>query len=130
MTRHKTRTKISGYRNVLTVEGQDPNYKYRVVNDTGDRVLQLQELGYEMVSDKTIKVGDRRVAVPTAEGTPVRVSVGKDSNGNPQYAYVMRIKKEYWEEDQQAKQDVINETEKQMKRDARDSADYGSIEIK
>ena len=130
MTRHKTRTKISGYRNVLTVEGQDPDYKYRVVNDTGDRVLQLQEMGYEVVTDKTVKVGDRRVAVPTAEGTPVKVSVGKDANGSPQYAYVMRIKKEYWDEDQKAKQEVIDETERQMKRDIRDFADYGKLEIK
>lgn len=129
MTRHKQRTKITGHRNVLTVNGQDPAYQYRVVNDVGDRVVQLQEIGYEIVTDKTIKVGDRRVAIPTAEGSPVKVSVGKDATGAPLHAYVMRQKKEYYEEDQKAKQDEILKTEKEMKQTARESADYGKLEI-
>lgn len=124
MSRHKSRSKITGSRNVLTVEGQDPNYNYRVVNDVGDRVAQLQDLGYEIVTDKNIKVGDRRVAIPTAEGSPVKVSVGQGTQ-----AYVMRIKKEYREEDRKAKEDNINQLEANMKSEARQFADYGKFEI-
>lgn len=130
MAKERTRrTPITGFRNKLTVQGQEPGYQYRIVNDDGDRIRMMEEVGYELVTDKSIKVGDKRVAVPAAEGSPVKVAVGKGENGSPQYAYVMRIKKEWFEEDQKAKQASIDEAEKQMKRNARANADYGKIEI-
>lgn len=118
------RAPIAGARNVLRVEGKDPAYEYRIVNDTGDRIAQFEGQGYEIVSDRTVKVGDRRVANPTAEGSPVQISVG---GGNK--AYLMRIKKEWYEEDQQAKQAHVNESEAAMKQDAAKSADYGKLQI-
>ena len=39
-----TRTPISG-RNVLTVQGKEPGYVYRIVNDSGDRIAQFQAAG-------------------------------------------------------------------------------------
>jgi len=123
-TERTRRATVNGSRNVLRVEGKDPNYEYRIVNDTGDRVSQFEARGYEVVSDRTIKVGDRRVANPTAEGSPVQVSVG-----GGQKAYLMRIKKEWYEEDQQTKQETVAETEQAMKRDSAKNADYGKIQI-
>ena len=41
----------------------------------------------------------------------------------------MRIKKEYYEEDQAAKQNYINETERAMKQQATQSADYGTFKV-
>ena len=85
---------------VLTVVGGDTeNFEYRIVNDTGDRVAMFQSHGYEIVSDDKIQVGDRRISNPTKEGSPVRVSVG----GGTQ-AYLMRQKKEFYQEDQSTKQ--------------------------
>ena len=104
------RTSINGTRNVLSVEGKDPGYVYRVVNDTGDRVAQMESIGYEIVQDQNIRVGDRRVANPTKEGSPVKVSVGGGIQG-----YVMRIKKDFYEEDQSAKQDYLNKLEESLK---------------
>lgn len=123
-TERVRRSSVNGGRNVLRVEGKDPDFEYRVVNDTGDRIAQFEARGYEIVSDKTVKVGDRRVANPTAEGSPVQVSVG-----GGQKAYLMRIKKEWYEEDQKAKQETITETEQAMKRDSAKNADYGKIQI-
>ena len=117
------RASINGTRNVLTVSGKDPNYEYRVVNDTGDRVAMMQEQGYEIVTDKSVTVGDRRVANPTQEGSPVMASVGSGIKG-----YVMRIKKEWYDEDQAAKQTQINETEAALKQDAKEGM-YGKLEI-
>lgn len=117
------RTPISGKRNILTVEGKDPNFEYRVVNDTGDRVAQFEAQGYEVVSDNNVKVGDRRIANPTKEGSPIRISVG----GGVQ-AYLMRQKKEFYQEDQQAKQAYVDKVETATKTDARKSADFGKIE--
>lgn len=116
-----TRTPISG-RNVLTVRGKEPGYTYRVVNDQGDRVAEFLDRGYELVEATTVRVGDKRVNATTPEGTKAQVSVGKGEK-----AYVMRIKQEWYEEDQKAKQVQVNELEAAIKQTS--SADYGDIKI-
>lgn len=121
----RTRRTPLDTRNVLTVAGKDPNYHYRIVNDTGDRVQEMIERGYEIVTDKSIRVGDRRIDVPTAEGTPVKVSVGSGTSG-----YVMRIKNEWFQEDQQLKAQKVKEMEDSMLAEARQKGDYGKIEVK
>lgn len=118
-----SRTPIAGRRNVLTAAGTDPNFVYRFVNDTGDRVLNLKENGYEVVTDETIRIGDRRVAVPQAEGTVRTASVG---NGTK--AVLMRIKKEWYEENQADKQAEVDEIENSMKPTPQDGT-YGNVEI-
>ena len=120
------RTPIGGRRNVLTVAGGDTEeYEYRIVNDTGDRVAMFQAHGYEIVADDKITVGDRRIANPTKEGSPVKVFVG-----NGTQAYLMRQKKEFYQEDQQEKQKVVDETEGAIKAQGKKAADYGKLEIK
>lgn len=109
-------------RNVLTVEGQDPDYHYRVVNDLGDRVERFKEIGYEVVTDKNIKVGDARVATPKAEGSPVTASVGQGTKG-----IVMRIPREWFNEDQAEKQKYVDELEESTR--ATRAGNYGKIEI-
>ena len=121
----RTRRTPLDTRNVLTVAGKDPNYHYRIVNDTGDRVQEMIERGYELVTDKSIRVGDRRIDVPTAEGSPVKVSVGSGTSG-----YVMRIKNEWFEEDQKLKAQKVRELEETMLTEARQKGDYGKIEVK
>ena len=121
----RTRRTPLDTRNVLTVAGKDPNYQYRIVNDTGDRVQEMIERGYEIVTDKSIRVGDRRIDVPTAEGSPVKVSVGGGNTG-----YVMRIKNEWFEEDQKLKAQKVRELEETMLTEARQKGDYGKIEVK
>jgi hypothetical protein len=122
--RKPRRTNISSTRNVLTVEGKDPDFEYRIVNDAGDRVAQFEERGYEVVTDNNIKVGDRRIANPTKEGSPVQISVGGGSK-----AYLMRIKKEWAAEDRAARDRMVDETEKAMLKDTKESADYGKITV-
>lgn len=122
--RTKRRTPIQGGRNVLTVQGKEPGFVYRVVNDDGDRVSQFEAQGYEIVTDSNIKVGDRRVANPTKSGSPNEVSVGGGKK-----AFVMRIPQEFYDEDQAAKQAYVDETEKGMKDEARKTADYGKLQI-
>ncbi len=118
------RANVNGVRNVLTVSGKEPGYQYRVVNDTGDRIAQMQEIGYEIVQDQNISVGDRRIANPTKEGTPIKVSVGGGDT-----AYVMRIKKEWFDEDQARKAEYVDNLEKGTLREAREKADYGKVTV-
>lgn len=116
------RTPING-RNILTVVGKEDGYMYRFVNNTGDRVQQFIEAGYELVDADKVQVGDRRVAQATPEGSKAQVSVG---NGDK--AFLMRIKQEWYQEDQAAKQVQVDELEKSIKTPS-GKADYGSVKI-
>lgn len=118
-----TRTPI-GVRNVLTVRGTDPNYVYRVVNDEPGRIDQFKEAGYEECLASEVTVGDKRVNATTPLGSVAQVSVGGGTK-----AVVMRIRKDWYEEDQQAKQRQVDATESEMKRKAHDGT-YGTLDIK
>ena len=122
--RKPRRSSVNGTRNVLTISGKEPGYTYRIVNDVGDRIEQLQDIGYELVKDDNIRVGDRRIANPTKEGSPVKVSVG----GGIQ-AYVMRIKDQFVEEDNKAKAANYDRLEQGTVRDAKEGSDYGSLKV-
>jgi len=118
------RTSINGTRNRLNVRGKEPGYVYRIVNDIDDRIQTFQEMGYEIVTDKEVSVGDKRVANPTQEGSPIQVSVGQGIQ-----AYVMRQKEEWYKDDQAKKQEQVNELEASMKREAQDAGFYGNLKI-
>jgi hypothetical protein len=112
-----------GTRNILTVAGKDPGYVYRVINDSGDRVQEFMDAGYELVDADSVRVGDKRVNAATAEGSKAQLSVGQG-----QKAYVVRIKKEWYDEDQAAKQVHVNKLEEATKAKALDGT-YGKLEI-
>jgi len=112
-----------GTRNILTVKGQDPNYVYRVVNDIDDRITQFREAGYEIVEDDAVDVGDKRASQGTSIGSKKVLSVGQGTK-----AFVMRIKKEFYEEDQEAKQRRVNAQEASIKTKALDG-NYGKLDI-
>jgi len=122
--RTNRRSSINGTRNVLNITGKEPGYVYRVVNDTGDRIEQLKEIGYEIVEDTKVQVGDRRVANPTKEGSPVKVSVGQGIQG-----YVMRIKQEWYDEDKAKKDARVDAIERGLVREAKEQADYGKLTV-
>lgn len=122
--RASRRSSINGTRNVLNISGKEPGWQYRVVNDVGDRIEQLKAIGYEIVEDSKVQVGDRRIANPTKEGSPVKVSVGGGVQG-----YVMRIKQEWYDEDKAKKDAHVDNIEKGLVRDAKDKSDYGNIKV-
>lgn len=113
-----------GRRNVLHVSGKEPGYVYRIVNDTGARVSTFLEAGYELVEAKDVVVGDKRVGTPTAEGSVAQVHVGGGDR-----AVVMRIREDWYEEDQAAKAAHIAATEEATRQSALDGNDYGKIDI-
>lgn len=129
MTRELTTKSPSGrvkrtpitVRNRLSLRERDPNYHYRIVNDTDGRVDQFLERGWEVVKDA--KVGDKRVENSTGVGSIPTVSVGQGIKG-----VVLRIKNEYYEEDQRAKLAEVDATEATMHQDARRASDYGTLE--
>jgi hypothetical protein len=112
-----------GTRSVLSVTGKDPNYVYRIINDSGDRVDEFLDAGYEVVSNKDVRVGDKKVNKASSEGSVAQVSVGQG-----QKAVVVRIKKEWYEEDQALKQERVDELENSTKAKALDG-NYGKLEL-
>ena len=119
-TKKTTRPKRTplGSRNRLSFGDQDPNFTYRVINDQDDRLLQAQEAGYEFVTGDQ-PLGDKRAA----EGGKIDSRISKPV-GNGVRGFLMRIPKEYYEEDQNAKMAKVDETEKALKPDAR-KGEYG-----
>lgn len=120
--RRVRRTPI-GKRNVLTVSGMEEGYNYRFVNDSGDRVQEFLDNGWEKVPAKKVRVGDKRIGAASEEGTDATASVGQGVK-----AYIMRIRKDWYEEDQEAKQAHINATEAATREKALDGT-YGKLEI-
>lgn len=107
-------------RNRLEIKNKEPGYVYRIVNDVDDRVMLLQEQGYEIVPDAKVGAGgNRRVDSASALGSSSSISVGQGTK-----AVVMRQREEFYREDQETKQSIVDDTEQTMKNP---TADYGSI---
>lgn len=113
-----------GTRNILTVQGKDPEYEYRIVNDTGDRVPFLQNQDWEIVEAKEVQIGDRRLGNPSTTASLAEVSVG-----GGQKAYVMKKRKDWHEEDQATKQEYVNQTEAATKEQALNGT-YGKLNLR
>jgi len=116
------RTPIVG-RSRLHVKNKDDNFVYRIVNDTDDRVDVFKENGWEPVQAKDTSVGDKRVETSGPSGSVAEISVGGGTK-----AIVMRIKREWYEEDQAAKAAQVDAIEQTMKEDALRGT-YGKLDL-
>ena len=112
-----------GTRNVLSVRGKEPGFEYRVVNDDSDRIEQFKAAGYEVVLAKDVTIGDKRVNATSAEGSAATTSVGDGKKG-----VVMRIRTDWYNEDQAAKQRAVAELESSTKQEALNGT-YGKLEV-
>lgn len=123
-TKRVRRTPINGTRNKLSVVGKDADYEYRHVLDVDGRIQELQENGWQLVAKKDHKVGDDRVAEATPIGSHQHIV---NKNGDVQY--LMRIKKEYYDEDQKAKLAKVDSDEESMHNDSKYEGLTGNIKI-
>lgn len=70
-------------------------------DDESGRIAGAMEGGYDFVeADKDTVVGDEQ----QEKDLRIRKVVGKTREGKPQYAYLMAIKEEYYQEDQALKE--------------------------
>jgi len=107
-------------RNRLSVQNKEPGFVYRIVNDIDDRVSQMQESGYELCEKAQIgAIGDKRVDNTASIGSIAHFSVGQGTK-----AVVMRIRDEWYKEDQTVKQQEVDAIEAAMKQEAREAGDY------
>jgi len=85
----------------------------RWINDVGGRIERSIDAGYVFVSDQRIRVGQREGNTDT--GSKISMVVGRHDNGTAMKAYLMEIKKEWYDEDQAAKQKSIDAIDDQIR---------------
>lgn len=134
-SRPRERTPVSGFRNILGVQGKDPEYVYRFVLDadeSGERILMHQQAGYELVTRNEVgPVGQARVGNDSGSGSVVRVPAGGHTEmGAPKYLYLMKIHRDWYNEDQKAKVQQTIEDERQMLNQSQsEEGRYGEIKV-
>ena len=112
-------------RGPLSIMGdKDPNFAYRFVNDTGARLANYQAAGWEIVTNEGLEVGDSRAKDASDLDSAKRVT-----GDNGTVSFLMKIKKEYYEEDRAAKQAQAEQQEKALKTETSQKADYGKLQI-
>lgn len=107
-TRSNTRTPVSGNRDVLNASGIPEGMVGRWVNDEDSsyRIQKFQKAGYEFVTSDGVTVGDRSANSTNGIGSVVSRPVGGGKT-----AYLMAQRKDWYEEDQSAKQASIDSVE-------------------
>lgn len=84
-------------------------YVRRWVNDQQGRLRQAEQGGYQYVEDPSLQIGTSDIDNVNRDlGTRVSRVVDRATG---EKAYLMEIKKDFYEEDQAAKQAIINETD-------------------
>jgi hypothetical protein len=106
-----TRTPI-GTRNKLTAPPRE-GYVRRFVNDVDGRIQMFEDAGYEAVRAPT-QVGDPMAGDSSQLGSVVRKPVGGGVD-----AVLMEIPKEWYDEDQLAKEHRLKEKEKALLSEAK-----------
>lgn len=74
----------------------------RWINDSDTRIQDAMAGDYEFLN-RAVSTGDNQEAVE--EDRRIRKVVGKHKDGSPMYAYLMAIPRDYYEEDQRAKEE-------------------------
>jgi hypothetical protein len=107
------RPSFNGTEGKLRINHEIEGYHLHILNDTPGRISHALEVGYEFVSPD--EVGGTAVNVVSRNtdiGDKVRFLVGTGDKDEPLYAYLMKIRQEFYEEDYnalQAKNDAVDE---------------------
>lgn len=108
-TGERKRNVFNGTEGKLTIQHKIEGFHLHIFNDSPGRVQQAIDGGYTFVEPAEIGgVKDNVVSRNTDLGDKVRFLVGRDDTGNALYAYLMKIKQEWYEEDQNILQDKNN----------------------
>jgi hypothetical protein len=118
----KDRVPVGGARDVLTVPNKDPNYVYRWVLDIPGRLQRYEDGGYEAVRED-LEIGQKTVDRSTQLG-----SVVTKHGGGLSKLVLMRIPKEWYDEDQASKMEKIDALEETMQAEAKEGR-YGSMSV-
>ena len=92
---------------------KDPDFQYYWELDgdeRGTKIAKLQLAGWDFAPADAHKVGETMVYKSENVGSIIRVPAGRDGR----YLYLMRIKREWYDEDKSKQTNRIKEQERQM----------------
>ena len=114
-----------------------PGYHVHIINDTPGRILAAQQGGYEFVTPDEVQMNEFAPLEGRDLGNRVSYIVGTDQAGQPLRAYAMKIRQEWYDEDQKIIQEITERGEKDIRRgrqqaqvDLRDRSDQGKTYVK
>ena len=120
-TRERVRNVFNGTQAKLTVNNQIPGYHMHIFNDEPGRIQTAVDGGWEFVTpDEVGGVKDSVTSGNTDLGDKVRFLVGTSEKGDGLYAYLLKIKQEWYDEDQ---------AEIQKRNDRVDDAIRGGVNV-
>jgi len=125
VSKRMRRVPVGGRRDITTVKDTPDGYVDRWVNDNSGRVDKFKLAGYEHVTNAD--VGD-----PGVDDTHAANGIVSKDMGQGVTAYLMRQRKDFYEEDQVKKQKVVDDSENAMRRDKNDNRNdghYGEVTI-
>ncbi len=101
----------------------DPNFNYRVCNDEGSNIQEMESFGYDIDTDPNIGFKSTN---EIKTGSQHSIVVDRKTGGK---AILMRQPIEFHNEDNQARADMIAKTEKSMFRNLEtEEGRYGTVE--
>jgi hypothetical protein len=110
----RRRNVFNGTEGKMSVDFDLPDYEVRIFNDTPGRIEQALSGGWEFVSPTEVRnVKTNVVSRNTDVGDKVRFLTNPSAKEGEQYGYLMKIRKEWWLEDQaalQAKNNAIDDS--------------------
>lgn len=92
------------------------------INDYAGRVQQAMQGGYEFVSEEECMINNFSLATSsemsgnTDMGSRVSIVVGKNEDGSALRAYLMKIRNEWFAEDQEVAQERVDAVDQQISR--------------
>lgn len=118
------RVPINGYRDILSVQGQEAGFHYAWVRD--DLVPRFESGAYEFVTH-AVTVGDRKINSASQIGSKISIA-----GGNGRTLYLMRVLQEYYDEDMEAYNADIDAKEAAMfqQLNSKEGGRYGEVQIK
>ncbi|CAB4240625.1 hypothetical protein UFOVP38_31 [uncultured Caudovirales phage] len=105
----KRRNVFNGTEAKLGVRNQIPGYHLHIFTDSGSRVQEALDSGYEFVTPNEIGGVSENVVSRNGDlGERIRYLVNPRAEGSEQYGYLMKQRQEWYEEDQAQLQEKNN----------------------
>lgn len=95
---------------------ENPGFHRHWLNDVGGRIQQALESGYTYVEKVNVELNEVGVTPGNTDlGSKVSMYVGTDEQGKPLKAYLMEIKQEWYDEDQEIIAQQANRVDEALK---------------
>jgi hypothetical protein len=132
---HRERVQFSANRKRLQVDQKFEGYNTRWFNDQDDRIQRALAAGYEFVERDSVKqVGDKDVANGNTDmNSHVSRVVGRTAENQPIRAFLMKIRKEWYEADKAKKEETNRLVDEAVRAGTVGGADiknqYGEVKL-